>query len=91
MKRKQFNIWRHHSIIFTGNISEIKEYLLNNTGGAFEDYRDEIINCRWARFNGYGRFSKHELNYYCCMTEYCCIDFIDKDKTNGTEIISNAQ
>ena len=69
-KPKMFKVMRYHNEIFRGTIPQIKEFLIST--GAFDNYKDEVMKCRWARFKNY-RWSKLELNHYCSITEYYCI------------------
>ena len=73
--KTQYMVWRHHNLIFTGSMNQVKRFLISKP--EFANYKKAIRRAEAVRGNLGDRWHK-TLTYVCCMTEYCSIRAIDR-------------
>jgi len=83
--RTKYYVWRHHKLIFTGTMPQVKRFLIST--GEFSYYEKQVMKCKYANSKAYGtkRYTL-SLNHWCAMTEYCTTRPVDRRGENETTL-----
>jgi len=75
--RTKYYVWRHHKLIFTGTMPQVKRFLIST--GEFSYYEKQVMRCKYANSKAYGtKRYVLSLNHWCAMTEYCTTRPVDR-------------